>query len=152
MHNYTAISQSTGVHIFESFGISLTHLTHAHPPHMQPSLCTHAVICQYLFGHVLAYAITADSVCTQQLLVPPLVQWCFFSASCHNSTCTDRWVHFRERKAPFATTSSKKEGGLRLGLLSRLYGNLILRPQWLWSGHDLIVRRPLWLINQKKCN
>ena len=57
----------------------------------------------------LAYAITANGDCLQ-LLDPPLAQCCFFGASCITA-CTAAYIGF-ERKAPFATISFKKEGGL----------------------------------------
>ena len=89
-------------------------------------LCMHALILQCLFFHVLACATTASNVCFH-LLVPPLAQCCFFfSASClHNRMYCgiNRWAYFRERKAPFTTTSFKKLGG------GGLFSTVDLLPQ-----------------------
>ena len=63
-----------GGRIFESCDISLENM----PTSRAVSLAL-AVVLQCLFCHVLAYAITANGVCLH-LLVPPLAQYCFFSA------------------------------------------------------------------------
>ena len=59
-----------GGRIFKSYDISLkyAHLTRL------DHLCTHAVILQCLFCHVLAYAISVYGVCLH-LLVPCLAQY-----------------------------------------------------------------------------
>ena len=63
--------------IFESCDV-------VHRPHMQFSLALFMWVCSdsaMPLCHVLAHAITANSV-SLHLLVPPLGQCCFFSASC----------------------------------------------------------------------
>ena len=60
-------------HIFESCYISLENM-----PILHACLCMHAVILQCFFVMCL---LTANGFCLH-LLVPPLVQCCFFGASC----------------------------------------------------------------------
>ena len=95
-----------GGHILESCDISLK-IT----PTLPSTQSNPIYVCMQLFFNApfFIYVIAANSVCLH-LLVPPLVQCCFFLLNITACTVAKIGGHTIKRTAPFATTLFKKGG------------------------------------------